>query len=270
MHGTCSHRYLVESNLRTGPQGALARLMLHGLRLWDSRTAHGVDAYAANSYFIARRIAKTYGRPAEVVYPPVAVPPAASQLQRGDYFLTASRLVQYKHVRAVVEAFAKLPQQRLIVAGTGPELTRLRRIAGPNVELPGFVPDAELKSLMTGAAAFVFAAEEDFGIAMVEAQAHGAPLIALGRGGAREIVVVDGPAPTGLFFDTPEPAKIAAAVGRFLARREMFHPADCHANALRFAEEQFDRTFSSFVATHWTRHCERLRSGLPLPLALAA
>ncbi len=264
------HRYLAESGLTRGVRGALARTLLHRMRMWDSRTAHGVDAYAANSHFIARRIRKAYGREAEVIPPPVSIPSFASSAAKGGYFLTVSRMVQYKNVRALVEAFAAMPDQRLVVAGSGPELPRLHRTAGPNVEFRGFVPEAELGALMRGADAFVYAAEEDFGIVLAEAQAHGAPVIALGRGGAREIVATDGPRPTGLFFDDPEPSAIAAAVRAFLARREPFRPADCHANALRFSEARFDAAFRSFVGTHWARHCERLRAGLPAPLAAAA
>ncbi len=136
--------------------------------------------------------------------------------RRGEHFLAASRLVPYKNVRAVVEAFRHLPDQRLIVAGSGPEAARLRAIAGPNVSFAGFVPDAELRRLMGTAKAFVFAAEEDFGIVPVEAQGEGTPVIALGRGGVRETVIAAAPLRngairredgcTGMFFDAPEPA----------------------------------------------------------------
>lgn len=264
------HRYLDESGLAKGVKSALARVLLHRMRLWDCRTAHGVDAYAANSHFIARRVRKAYGREAEVIHPPVAMPASLPQMARGGYFLTASRLVPYKNVRAVVEAFAALPDQRLVVVGSGPELPRLRRLAGPNVEFRGFVPDAELAELTAGACAFVYAAEEDFGIVLVEAQACGTPVIALGRGGAREIVVADGPARTGLFFDAPEPADIVQAIRGFLLRPGAFRADDCHANALRFGEARFDQAFRSFVSTHWARHRERLRAGMPFPLAAAA
>ena len=264
------HRYLAESGLTRGFRSILARTLLHGMRMWDSRTAHGVDAYIANSHFIARRIRKIYGRESEVIHPPVSAPASVPSGPRGKYFLTAARLVPYKNVRSLVEAFAQLPEQRLIVVGAGPELPRIQAVAGPNIEFRGFVQDGELQALMAGAAAFVFAAEEDFGIAMVEAQGQGTPLIALGRGGAREILVTDGPSPTGMFFDHPEPAKIAAAVTAFLARPVAFRPEDCHANALRFGEQQFDIAFRSFVSIQWARHRERLRAGTPLPLAAVA
>jgi glycosyltransferase involved in cell wall biosynthesis len=264
------HQYLEESGMTRGVKGALARVVLHQMRLWDSRTANGVDAYATNSNFVARRIRKIYGRDAEVIYPPVTVAPTLSQSPRANYFLTASRLVPYKRVRALVEAFAMLPEQRLVVVGTGPELTRLQSIAGPNVEFRGFVPDAELAALMAQAAAFLYAAEEDFGIVVVEAQGHGAPVIALGRGGVCETIVTTGPHPTGAFFDVPEAGAIAEAVRAFLNRPTEFRATDCHVNALRFSEDRFDAAFRSFVGTQWQRHREQLQAGIdPRPVAVA-
>lgn len=253
------HLYLAESGLKSGVKSALARAILHWMRLWDTRTAHGVDAYAVNSQFIGRRIGKTYGRTSQVVYPPVDVPAACPAVEKGGYFLTASRLVSYKNTHQVVQAFASLPSERLVVAGKGPELDRLRSIAGPNVEFRGFVPDEELASLMSGASAFIYGAEEDFGIVMVEAQARGTPVIALGRGGAREIVRVGVPSPTGLFFERPEPELIAAAVREFLAAPERFKAEACHANATRFATHRFEQDFGRFVRTHWSRHRDQLR-----------
>jgi glycosyltransferase involved in cell wall biosynthesis len=153
------HQYLAESGMARGLKGALARVILHYMRMWDARTASGVTAFAANSAFVARRIRKCYGRDARVIHPPVDVPAALPAWTRGDHFLVASRLVPYKNVRAVVEAFKLLPDQKLVIAGTGPELARLRALAGPNVTFAGFVSDSELRRLMGTARAFVFAAE---------------------------------------------------------------------------------------------------------------
>jgi glycosyltransferase involved in cell wall biosynthesis len=135
------------------------------------------------------------------------------------------------------------------VVGDGPEFVALRAVAGPNVRMIGFVDDGELADLMQRARALVFAAREDFGIAPLEAQALGTPVIALSRGGARETVVTEGASPTGLFFDTPTPEAIAWAVQRFLGSAHRFTPAQCHAHARRFNEARFDREFSEFVAT---------------------
>jgi glycosyltransferase involved in cell wall biosynthesis len=243
-------QYLQESHLQAGLRSWAARLLLHRMRLWDVRTAAGVDCYIANSQFVARRIRKLYGREATVIHPPVRVPERPPSAARQGFFFSASRLVSYKNVRAIVEAFtALLPEELLLVAGEGPEAARLAALAGRNVILLGRIDDARLAGLMAEAAAFVFAAEEDFGIAAVEAQAAGTPVIALGRGGARETVVCDGPAPTGLFFDTPEPAAIAAAVRRFRAAPGRFRAADCHANARRFDEARFAREFRTLIGT---------------------
>lgn len=244
------HQYLRESGMAAGAKGLVVRMLLHRMRLWDTRTANGVNAYAANSAFIARRIKKVYGRDAEVIYPPVSVPPVLNRRPKEDFFLTASRLVPYKNIHAIVSAFEHLPNEQLIVVGDGPEAQRLRELAGRNVVLAGFLPDGELRALMGAARAFIFAAEEDFGIAPVEAQAEGTPVIALGRGGVRESVLIDDPEPTGLFFSTAEPVAITAAVQAFIAREGEFDPERCHANALRFSLPRFIEEFTSFVSFH--------------------
>jgi glycosyltransferase involved in cell wall biosynthesis len=217
------------------------------MRLWDVRTAHGVDEYVANSRFIARRIAKLYGRSAEVIHPPVAVDTTFRPVEKEDFFLTASRLVPYKNIRAIVEAFALLPKARLVVAGDGPEMGRLKAVAGSNVTFTGFVPDPELRRLMATARAFVFAAEEDFGITPVEAQACGTPVIAWRRGGVRETVVADGEHRTGLFFDEATADGIADAIHRFHRIEDRVRPQDCHRNALRFSEDRFNENFGRFA-----------------------
>ena len=244
------HAYLRESKMTHGLRGLLARLLLHRIRLWDVRTAHGVDGYMANSHFVARRVRKTYGRLAEVIYPPVSVPRTLISCVKENYFLAASRLVPYKNTRAIIEAFNVLPNERLVVAGDGPEAEQLRRIAGPNVSFVGFVEDGELRRLMRHASAFLFAAEEDFGIVPVEAQGEGTPVICLGRGGVVETVRTDCPAPTGLFFDRPEASAIADAVRRFRLQEASFLPTNCHRNALRFASSLFAESFGGFVHRH--------------------
>lgn len=204
------HQYLREAQLQHGLKSMLARLSLHYMRLWDVRTANGVDAFIANSRFIARRIAKVYRRPARVIYPPVEVEAFSLREQKEDFYLTASRMVPYKKMPLIVEAFAAMPDKRLVVIGDGPELARCKAVAAPNVELLGYQPFEVLRDYMQRARAFVFAAEEDFGITPVEAQACGTPVIAFGRGGACETIVgldaaaplpaAGGAAPTGLFF----------------------------------------------------------------------
>ncbi|MBI5110930.1 MAG: glycosyltransferase [Rhodovulum sp.] len=241
------HSYLRESGYATGLKSAIARAILHRMRLWDSRTAHGPDAMIANSAFVARRIRRVYGRTAQVIYPPVTLAKPRPDVIRGPHFLAASRLVPYKNIEAVVRAFAALPDLTLIVAGDGPEAPRLRSIATPNVSFAGFVSDDHLRNLMATARAFVFAAEEDFGIIMVEAMSEGTPVLALGRGGAREIVSSALPQRSGLFFPTPDPADIAACVRSFVAQEHMFSRTVCRTQAARFSAERFRAEFSAFV-----------------------
>jgi len=167
------HEYLRESGLEKGVRSWMARLLLHRMRMWDIRTAHGVDGWMANSHFVARRIRKTYGRKAVVISPPVQVPGNPPVSCKADYFLTASRLVSYKNVRSIVEAFGRLREHKLVIVGDGPQRAALQRLATRNVEFCGYVPDLELRKLMREARAFIFAAKEDFGITPVEAKARG-------------------------------------------------------------------------------------------------
>lgn len=186
------HQCLRESRMEHGPLSWLARWQLHGLRIWDQRTANGVDHMIANSAFIARRIRKIYRRDATVIYPPVDVEmftPGAPGERAGEFYLTASRVVPHKRMDLIVEAFRQLPDRRLVVIGAGPALKRIRHGAPPNVQFLGYQPVEVLRDHMRRARAFIFAAEEDFGIIPVEAQACGTPVIAFGKGGVTETVV---------------------------------------------------------------------------------
>jgi glycosyltransferase involved in cell wall biosynthesis len=241
------HVYLNESGYASGLKGLAARAILHKMRIWDARTAHGPDAIFTNSQFVARRIKKIYGRDARVIYPPVSIGSRDAILPVGNHFLAASRLVPYKRIEPIVRAFNELPDLELVVAGDGPEADRLKRIAGPNVTFVGFVPDRQLRDLMTTARAFVFAAEEDFGIVLVEAQSEGAPVLALGRGGARESVLAGGPRPTGMFFDTAEPRAIADCVRSFVASEKSISRLDCRQRANFFSAERFRSQFVAAV-----------------------
>ncbi len=177
------HQYLRESGLNRGIKGLFAKWILHKIRLWDTRTANGVDFFIANSKFISRRIKKVYGREADVIYPPVDVERFKLKREKQDFYLTASRLVPYKRIDLIVEAFSKMPEKKLVVIGDGPEMSKIRKIAGANIEILGFQPNDVMEEYMMDAKAFVFAAEEDFGITPVEAQACGTPVIAFGKGG---------------------------------------------------------------------------------------
>ncbi len=230
------HQYLREASLLHGIKSVAARAMLHYMRMWDLRSVYGVDQLIANSQFIARRIHKVYGRDALVVYPPVDTGRFTLNESKQDYYVTVSRLVPYKRVPLIAEAFRKLGR-RLVVIGDGPERPALERAAkgAPNIELLGRQSDAEVLRLMQNARAFVFAAEEDFGIVMVEAQACGTPVIAYGVGGAAEIVREG---LTGTLFKHQTVDAIVEAVGRFEASSTISSLA-CEQNAQRFSNAMF-------------------------------
>lgn len=242
------HSYLRESGLTRGLKSAFARATLHYVRMWDVRTANGVDHFVANSAFIRRRIWKVYRRESSVVHPPVDVEAFTPGGEKQDYYFTASRLVPYKRLPLIAEAFSAMPDKRLVVVGDGPEMPALKRAAGRNVTILGAQPHAQLLHHFRAARAFIFAAEEDFGITPVEAQACGTPVIAFGRGGALE--TVRGPeheAPTGVFFPEQSVGSIIAAVQEFERHSDRFTSASCRNNALRFSAEAFRRNFIAVV-----------------------
>lgn len=247
------HQYLRESGMNRGLKGWLAKWILHKIRLWDYRTAAGVDCFIANSEFIARRVKKVYGREAMVIYPPVSVDDFELRRDKMDYFLTASRLAPYKRTDLIVAAFCQMPDKRLVVIGDGPEMPKIVALAQGhrNIEILGYQPFAVLKEKMQGARAFVFAAEEDFGIAPVEAQACGTPVIAFGRGGALETVRAGTQAPTGVFFGTQTVASVVAAVSRFERSADLYTPDNCRRNAERFSAQRFRRELGEFIDTRF-------------------
>ncbi len=241
-------QYLEEAGLTRGVKGWLAKTLLHYIRLWDTRTSSGVDHFLTLSHYIARRIKKVYRRDATVIYPPVDVDKFPLGGERGAFYLAASRMVPYKRMDLIAEAFTRMPERQLRIIGDGPEMTKVRAKAGSNVELLGYQPDSVMRSLMQQARAFVFAAEEDFGIVPVEAQACGTPVIAFGKGGARETIV---PGVTGLFFEKQTPESLAAAVDQFEAGSDSFDPVVIRRNAERFSVDRFRREFGEFVEKRW-------------------
>lgn len=260
------HAYLRETGLDRGFLGAIARIVLHYARIWDTRTANGVDFFAANSEFISRRIRKAYGRDAEVIYPPVDVERFTLSRDREDFYLTASRLVPYKRIPLIAEAFAAMPDKKLVVIGDGPEMAALKKHAAPNIHILGYQSNEVVVKFMQRAKAFVFAAEEDFGIVPVEAQACGTPVIAYGRGGALETVRGEGPDRTGVFFNTQSVASIVDAVGRFEAVAKEIRPETCRVNALRFSASVFREAFQAFVAAAIESQLHRPPRVDPTPL----
>jgi glycosyltransferase involved in cell wall biosynthesis len=238
-----THQYLHEAKLTKGVRGLLAHWLLHRMRLWDARTANGVDEFIAISQYIARRIMKVYRRPSTVIYPPVDVERFTLREQKENFYLAASRLVPYKRIDLIVEAFSRMPDRKLVVIGDGPDFKKIRRLAGPNVHLMGAQATDVLCDHMQRARGFLFAAEEDFGIVPVEAQACGTPVIAFRRGGQTE-TIVEGE--TGLFFAEQEPDCLIDAVQRF--EKHQFAPHRIRRNAVRFARVRFKREFHQYMS----------------------
>ena len=253
-------QYLNETGLNSGIKGAAVKSVLTRLRNWDYNTAQQVDHFIANSHYIRDRIRRAYGREATVIYPPVDVHSFHLHEKKDKYFLSVSRMVPYKKMDLIVEAFSRtgLP---LVVIGDGPDFVKVKSMAGKNIEFLGFQNENVLKGYMQKARAFIFAAEEDFGIVPVEAQACGTPVIAFGRGGVTETVIplkssgfgVQGSGfrdltpSTGLFFYEQTPAALVEALKRFEAVEDKFDPREIRKNAERFSIERFRREFREFV-----------------------
>ena len=231
------HQYLHDAGMAWGIKSVFARMVLHYIRLWDARTANGVDQFIANSTYVARRIKKVYGRDAKVIHPPVDLETFTMRAVKEDFYLTASRMVPYKRIDLIVEAFSSMPDRKLVVIGDGPEMPRIRRLAGPNVSFLGYQETAVLKDHLQRARAFVFAAEEDFGIVPLEAQACGTPVIAFGRGGALETVVGWGTKPTGVFFHSQTVPSLLDAIRQF--ETLLIKPETCRAWAENFSTAAF-------------------------------
>lgn len=240
--------YLRGLGMERGLRGAVLRWVLHRLRIWDHRSAAGVDAFVADSRFVARRILKAYRRSARTIYPPVDTDRFQPGGEREDYYLTVSRLWPYKRVDLLVEAFAAMPGRRLVVIGGGPELGKLRATAPANVDLLGHQPRAAVLAHMQRARAFMFAAVEDFGIAPVEALACGTPVIALRRGGAAETCAgLDAEEPAGVWFEEQTTAAVIAAVDNFEMSAASITAAACRRRADRFSAPRFRAEFRGFV-----------------------
>lgn len=234
-------QYLREAGLDRGLKGVAARALLKRLRKWDTATADRPTEILAISQFIAERIKRVWGRESEVLYPPVATDeftPGPDSLREKDLWVTASRMVPYKRIPLIVEAFAEMPTRRLVVIGDGPEMPKARAVAAPNVTFLGQVPRGELIGWLRRARGFVFAAEEDFGIAPVEAMACGTPVVAYGRGGVRE-TVLDGV--TGVFFEAQTVSGVRDAVVGLerLMEAGVVDAEGCRGQAERFSELVF-------------------------------
>jgi glycosyltransferase involved in cell wall biosynthesis len=246
------HHYLREAGLKSGIKGILAKYFLHKLRIWDAITANRPNYYIANSKYIANRIKKVYEKEAEVIYPPVDVDKFQLKENKEDFYLTASRLVPYKKIDLIVEAFSKT-DKKLVVIGDGPDMAKIKEKASSNIEILGYQPDNVLIEYMQKTKAFVFAAEEDFGIIPVEAQACGTPVICLGKGGTKE-TVIDGK--TGVYFYNQSIEEILDAVQKFEKIYDNFNPLEIRNNALKFSRKRFEKEIKNFIESKWNEFKE--------------
>lgn len=229
--GTHSHKNLI------------LNLMMEQFRIWDKAAAARVQEFVAISYGIAGRIQSAYQREARVIYPPVETERFSPHKQRGDYFVTLSRLVPHKRIDLVIQAFSQLGLP-LKVIGDGPARKRLQKQSTANIEFLGYQSEEAVAELLGCARGFVCAAEEDFGIAMVEAQAAGCPVIAYQGGGALE-TVIEGV--TGLFFGEQSSESLIEAVRRFEDIAHSFHSRGMVDNAQRFSKARFTESFQKLV-----------------------
>ena len=241
--------YLQNTKAGRGIAGILTRYLLHRLRQWDVISANRVDYFIANSHHTARRIWRCYRRQATVIYPPVQTEQFTFEPQKQDFYLTVCRLVSYKKITLMVEAFNQL-QLPLVIIGTGAQLHQIRQMAQPNVQVLGWQPNPVVQEYMANAKAFVYAACEDFGMALVEAQACGTPVIAYGRGGALETVrdlrqCRD--TGTGLLFAQQTVADIVETVKIFEQLQGQFNPEIVQTHAMQFNAKQFEKNYLKFV-----------------------
>lgn len=241
--------YLQSSPAGKSLPGILTRYLLHRLRQWDVITANRVDYFIANSQHTARRIWRCYRRSSKVIYPPVELERFPFESQKEDFYLTVSRLVSYKKVSLIVEAFnhLKLP---LVIIGDGPQLNLIRRQAKSNITVLGEQPNDVVEKYMAKAKAFVYAACEDFGIALVEAQACGTPIIAYQGGGALETVrdIRQNPTNgTGLFFYPQTATALVETVETFLQFQHQISSDSCHSQATKFSAKIFQTSYLEFL-----------------------
>lgn len=245
------HReYLRDYRLDRGLRGWLARAIFKRLRAWDRQTANNVDLFIGISRHVQQRIWRCYRRPSRLIYPAVRVERLRMETHKADHYVTVSRLVNYKRIDLMLEAFRQMPSRKLVVIGDGPEMEALRRRCPPNVELRGWQADDAVEAALQSARAFIFAAHEDFGISPVEAQACGTPVIAYGAGGSLETLRPLGAlgAPTGLHFREQTAASLVEAVQAFEDAGAVFDPYACRDFAAQFSEARFQREFRECVA----------------------
>ncbi|MBR8463712.1 glycosyltransferase family 4 protein [Campylobacter sp. faydin G-24] len=246
-------QYLKESGLDKGIKGYIAKYFLHKIRIWDIATVNRVDYFIANSNYIANRIKKIYGKDSSVIYPPVDTSKFDVKSDKENFYLTASRMVPYKKIDLIVEAFAKT-DKKLVVVGDGPDMKKIKSKAGKNIEILGYQNDNVMIDLMQRARAFVFAAKEDFGITPVEAQACGTPVICLSKGGTKETVI---DMISGVHFNEQSIQSLLQAIDKFERNIDVFDISKIRKNALKFSKERFEYEIKNFVEQKYQEFKER-------------
>ncbi|WP_088242200.1 glycosyltransferase [Calothrix rhizosoleniae] len=245
--------YLHSSKLGNGVMGWATRYLLHRLRQWDVISANRVDYFIANSQHTARRIWRCYRRDSTVIYPPINTEILPFSAEKEDFYLTVSRLVSYKQVSLIVQAFNQI-QKPLVIIGTGPEMTKIQQIAKSNIQLLGWQPDHVVQKYMNSAKGFVYAACEDFGMALVEAQACGTPVIAYGAGGAletvRDVRSAKANTATGIFFHQQTATALIEAIESFEACQGKFDPESARLQAAQFDTKVFAQRYQEFLHNH--------------------
>ncbi|MCG8582631.1 MAG: glycosyltransferase family 4 protein [Bacteroidales bacterium] len=238
------HEYLKTSGLDKGIKSLYARWLLHKIRIWDFRTSSGVDEWIANSTFIKNRIRKVYRRESKVIHPPVNTNRFKPAENKKDHYFTVSRLVPYKRIDLIVDAFKKMPDKELVVIGDGPEFSKINKNITPNIKLLGFQEAPVVEEYMSTAKAFIFAAQEDFGIVPVEAQACGVPVIAYGKGGVLDSVI-DGK--TGMFFFEQSEEALIQSIQKFEINYDNYDTDYIRQHAGKFSEERFRKEVEQCV-----------------------
>jgi len=251
------HQYLSEYGDHKGIRSWPTRWVLHYLRQWDFAAAARVDEFVAVSHWAARCIWRAYRRYAEVIYPPVDIERFNSREKREDYFITIGRMETHKRLDLIVAAFTRL-NLPLIVIGDGQLFHRIRRQAGPTVQMLGYQPDDIVADLLSRGRAYVHAADEDFGLAPVEAQAAGCPVIAFGKGGVTETVQQG---VTGILYPEQTVESLMEAVTRFEAGGIRFDRGKIRQNALRFQRERFQQELGCLIERKWVEFDSRVKAG---------
>lgn len=236
-------RYMLDSEIGFGLVGSLKRFLIHRFRMWDVLSSARVDMFIANSEFVSARIKKFYRRDSSVIYPPVSIDQfyVSENSDKNNHFVVCCRLVPYKKINLLIDTFSKhFPDLTLKVIGDGPELKSLKKIAGKNVHLLGYLQSHEVHKTLSQARAFVYAAHEDFGISIIEALASGLPVIAFGKGSSKEILQgVSNDKKCGILFGEQTVESCKSAIEEFLVTEDTFDAQFCRDRAKHFASQNF-------------------------------